>query len=395
MFGSMEGSRFLTVIRDTPSALLQEMFGIARGIGHYMPGAKGLTTWREAIAITVALWMFVLLIFMPLILTRHAGEGWGSVFWDALTILISILFAMPMFAVFRRTTHLALGPRTALLIAAVILTAVANTVFDVVYQTLVAHHLESAWANLPNGFARAYPSALNYTLVFGVNRALFQVSYARRTELKHELQLSQARSAAQQAQLTALRYQLNPHFLFNALNSISALIVTHRNEDAERMTDKLSTFLRSSLNADPGQLIPLEDELALSEEYLDIESVRFGNRLDISVDCGPDACDLLVPSFLVQPLVENAIKHGVAESMQPVEVAISADVDEQGLCITVANDLPAKDSGSDGRHGGGVGLSNVRRRLRAVYGEDAKLIAGREGNRFVARVCIPKLAHPS
>jgi hypothetical protein len=395
MLAGMEGSRFLTVIRDTPSALLQEMFGIAKGIGRHMPGARGLTTWREAIAISVALWMFVLLIFMPLILTRHQGEGWDSVFWDALTIMISILFAMPMFAVFRRTTHMPLGPRTALLIVTVILTAIANTVFDVVYQTLVAHHLESAWANLPTGFARAYPSALNYTLVFGVNMALFQVSYARRTELRHELQLSQARSAAQQAQLAALRYQLNPHFLFNALNSISALIVTHRNEDAERMTDKLSTFLRSSLNADPGQLIPLEDELALSEEYLEIESVRFGERLDISVECAPDACDLLVPSFLVQPLVENAIKHGVAESNETVEVDISAEVGQQGLCIIVANDLPAKDSGAGARQRGGLGLSNVRRRLRAVYGEEATLVAGREGSRFVARVCIPKVVGAS
>jgi signal transduction histidine kinase len=391
----MEGSRFLTVVRDTPSALLQEMFGIAKGIGHFMPAARGLTTWREAFAITAALWMFVLLIFMPLILTRHQGEGWGSVAWDALTILISILFAMPMFAVFKRTTHLPLAPRTTLLIVTVILTAVANTIFDVVYQTLVAHHLETAWANLPTGFARAYPSALNYTLVFGVNMALFQVSYARRTELRHALQLSQARSAAQQAQLAALRYQLNPHFLFNALNSISALIVTHRNEDAERMTDKLSTFLRSSLNADPGQLIPLEEELALSEEYLDIESVRFGDRLDVSVDCAPDACDLLVPSFLVQPLVENAIKHGVAESMDTVEVDISAEVDESGLCIVVANDMPAKDSGAEARQRGGVGLSNVRRRLRAVYGDEARLTAGREGDRFVAKVCIPKLAPAS
>ena len=115
--------------------------------------------------------------------------------------------------------------------------------------------------------------------------------------------------AAQQAQLAALRYQLNPHFLFNSLNSISALIVTGRNKDAEAMTNRLSDFLRSSLNANPTELVPLDEELALTEEYLEIESVRFGERLSIAVDCADEACDALVPSFLVQPLVENAVKH--------------------------------------------------------------------------------------
>jgi sensor histidine kinase YesM len=225
------------------------------------------------------------------------------------------------------------------------------------------------------------------------------VSFARRAALKQELQLSEARSSAQQAQLAALRYQLNPHFLFNALNSISALIVTKRNEDAERMTDKLSSFLRTSLNADPGELVPLEEELALTEEYLDIESVRFGERLDVNVECAPGACEALVPSFLVQPLVENAIKHGVAPSRDPVRIDIQASVQGGELCIRVTNCVSADAESNQVRRQGsqrkGVGLMNVRRRLEAVYGKSATVVAEPVDNSFVATICIQNIQRTS
>ena len=220
---------------------------------------------------------------------------------------------------------------------------------------------------------------------------LFHVNYARRAGLQQERRLAEANMAAQQAQLAALRYQLNPHFLFNSLNSISALIVTKRNKDAEEMTDRLSSFLRSSLNADPAELIPLDEELALTEEYLAIESVRFGDRLGIAVHCADDACHALVPSFLVQPLVENAVKHGVARSSAPVEIAIDAEIRNGALRITVANCLT--EAGGEelrGTEGAGVGLDNVRHRLQAVFGKRASLTAGPAGGRFVATIAIPE-----
>jgi LytS/YehU family sensor histidine kinase len=229
-------------------------------------------------------------------------------------------------------------------------------------------------------------------LVFGVNMALFQVSFARRASIKQELQLSQALANAQSAQLAALRYQLNPHFLFNALNSISALIVTRRNEEAELMTEKLSSFLRSSLNADPGELIPLEEELSLTEEYLDIESVRFGDRLAVDVDCGPEACQALIPSFLVQPLVENAIKHGVARAKGTTRIDIQGEVADSILQIRVANCVTLDQAGPTPSPGG-VGLANVRSRLEAVYGKAASLDARLEDGRYVATVTIPVAKH--
>jgi hypothetical protein len=377
--------------RDCPR-VLRQYAGMTDGRTPPVKSVRGQARWPEAIALTVALWLFVLMLFLPIIISRYEqeswSEAWSSVVLDCSTIPVSILLAMPMFWVFRRTVDWPLQTRGVVMVLTVVLTAIANTLFDVTFQSLVAQHGNELFAQLPSDFARAYNSLLNYILVFGVNMALFQVSFARRAALKQELALSKALANAQQAQLAALRYQLNPHFLFNALNSISALIVTSRNEDAEQMTHKLSSFLRSSLNADPEELIPLEDELALTEEYLDIESVRFGERLDVDVDCSPGACEAMVPSFLVQPLVENAIKHGVARSRGPTRIDITGSIEGDRLNISVANCV-ADGDGDAATASSGVGLANVRHRLEAVYGRAASLAAGREGDRYVATISIP------
>lgn len=387
---------------DSTAALRQDDGWFYRGLLCMVPSVRKQARWPEAIIITVALWLFVTLLFLPLIVKRHEGEGWSSILLDTATIPISILFAFPMFAVFRKTLDWAQERRAMFLVGAVIVTAIGNVMFDLVFQAWVASNLDTAWAALPTDLTRVYLSFFNYILVFGINMALFQVSFSRRAALKQELQLSHARSAAQQAQLTALRYQLNPHFLFNALNSISALIVTKRNEDAERMTDKLSSFLRSSLNADPSELIMLDEELAITEEYLDIESVRFGERLNVSIECEPGACEALVPSFLVQPLVENAIKHGVSPSRETVDINIQAEVTDGDLCITVENSMSEEvastipvltTSKAITRPRQGVGLKNVKRRLEAVYGPAATLSSETKENRYIATICIPKIQH--
>jgi hypothetical protein len=359
-----------------------------------MTGLKSHARWSEALRSTVALWLFVLLIFLPMILQRHVGEQWTGIALDCSTVFVSMGFAMIMFLASKATIDMPPLLRLPLRAAAVVAAAAVNTAFDLMFQAWIADHVAAAWHSLPADFGRAYSSTLNYVLVYGVNMVLFHVNYARRAAISQERQLVEATQAAHNAQLTALRYQLNPHFLFNSLNSISALIVTGRNKDAESMTDKLSSFLRNSLNADPSALIPLDEELALTEEYLDIESVRFGDRLDVKVHCEPDACAALVPSFLVQPLVENAVKHAVAKSREPITIEIHATVEGGGLTIIVANDVPVETTGlSDlrGMMGAGVGLANVRRRLEAVYGKSATLTAEAQDGRFTATIRVPEM----
>jgi hypothetical protein len=359
-----------------------------RGISAFMPSNRSHVRWTEALLLTSALWLFMLLIFMPRIIQRH-GSDIGSIFLDSSTIVVSILFGMLLFAVFNATITLTIGRRFAALLAATIATAFVQTMFDLVFAGWVAANIQESWYNLERYLNQAYEKYFRYLLVYMVNVALFQLTSARRREFIQDRQLSDARAAAQQAQLTALRYQLNPHFLFNSLNSISALIVTHRNEDAEKMTEKLSSFLRNSLSADPARLVPLEEELSLIEEYLDIEGVRFGERLDVEIDCESDAGAALVPSFIVQPLVENAIKHGVAPSRDPVRIRIGAEVTGKDLCIEVENGTsPLLDEPS---FGAGVGLKNIRRRLQAVYGKRASLDIEQLPNRYRARICIPEV----
>jgi sensor histidine kinase YesM len=381
---------YMLMARDRLPVLRQTPLPSPRGIACFMPSLKSHARWTEALRSTLALWLFVLFIFLPGIIGRHQGEPWTGVAIDCSTILVSMAFAMAIFLVSRATIDWPPYLRLPVRALAVLAAAGANTIFDLMFQGWIANHFVDAWHSLPSDLTRAYSSMRNYTLVFGVNMILFHVNYARRAAIQQERQLSEANVAAQQAQLAALRYQLNPHFLFNSLNSISALIVTGRNKDAESMTNRLSAFLRASLNATPTELIPLDEELALTQEYLDIESVRFGERLSIAVDCADEACDALVPGFLVQPLVENAVKHAVARSRAPVEIRIHAAMEGRTLRVEVANDLPSEDEDEhlEGA-GAGVGIDNVRRRLEAVFGKRATLTAGNEAGRFVATIRIP------
>ena len=356
-----------------------------------MEESLAYSRWWEALRSTIALWFFVLLMFLPLIIRRHEGEDWTGVAIDCSTFLYSIVLAMLMYLASRATMTMPAWMRLPLRAGAVIATAAVNTVLDLLFQGWIGDHVATAWQTLPTDFVRAYSSMLNYILVFGANMVLFHVNHARRAAIAQERRLAQADKAAQAAQLQALRYQLNPHFLFNALNSISSLIVTRRNDDAEAMTERLSTFLRNSLNADPAGLTRLDDELALTEEYLQIESVRLGDRLDVTVHCADDACNAIIPSFLVQPLVENAVKHGVARSREPVHIQIDAAIEEGWLRITVANELGEKDADMlRGTKGAGFGIASVRRRLENIYGGAATLNAGPEHGRYIATILIPR-----
>lgn len=347
--------------------------------------------WREAMLLTVALWSFVAIIYLPILLDRHTGEGWTSVALDEVTLLVSMALAMPLFAIFRGTSDWAIVPRSFALAAAVLGASIIQVSFDLIYTGFIANRIDTAWENLPTDLSRAYRATFNYVCVFGVNVALFHLVNSRRHEIQQAQELAHALATAQHAQLAALRYQLNPHFLFNTLNAISAMIVTRRNDEAELMTDKLSSFLRASLASDPTELVPLEQELSLMEDYLEIESIRFGERLHVEIDCAGDACGVPIPSFLLQPLVENAIKYGVAPSLEPVNIRVTGRREGAELVVTVEDD--GRGAAAAVKTGGaGVGLQNVRQRLHALYGGAASLTAGSRDPGFAATIRLPATA---
>lgn len=190
-----------------------------------------------------------------------------------------------------------------------------------------------------------------------------------------ERRLAAVREEALSAQMRALRYQVNPHFLFNTLNSIAGLIEEGSATRAERMVLSLSTFLRTTLTLDPFQDVPLSEELALQEEYLEIEHERFSDRLSFRIDMPDDASEALVPSLILQPLIENAIKHGVGATTAKVSISLSARRSADRLHLTIENEMPME-AGRPKPAGTGVGLKNVAERLRARFQDEGHLVAG-------------------
>ncbi len=187
------------------------------------------------------------------------------------------------------------------------------------------------------------------------------------------------------AELRALRYQLNPHFLFNALNTLAELVA----EDApaaERMVLDLSALLRRMLVDTPDATVPLAEEFALQRHYLSIEQQRFAGRLDVAVDLPDALAGRLVPALILQPLVENAVKHGLDRGTATVRLMVCAARDEAGLVLSV------RDTGarcSTGRAGFGIGLANIRDRLHLLYGPAAELVAGPVEDGWCATIRLP------
>jgi signal transduction histidine kinase len=199
-----------------------------------------------------------------------------------------------------------------------------------------------------------------------------------------------ARLAAQvaEARLGALQMQLRPHFLFNSLNAVAVLVRDGRGEDATRAVETLSDMLRQTLGeAGPGE-VPLADEIAFLEKYLAIEGLRFPDRLHVRWSVAPAARQALVPGFVLQPLVENALRHGVAARSAPSTVEITARLEGPELVLEVGNDAPDEQARADTR-GRGLGLANTRERLATLYGDAARLSLGEAGGRVTATVRLP------
>jgi two-component system sensor histidine kinase AlgZ len=191
---------------------------------------------------------------------------------------------------------------------------------------------------------------------------------------------------AREAELRALRAQIDPHFLFNSLNSISALTVSDP-QGARRMCLLLADFLRSSLVLGAKKEIPVSDELRLVESFLDIEKVRYGNRLSVVRNVDPNCNGCLVPPLLIQPLVENAIRHGIAPLVDGGTIRM--DVQRDGTQLEIVLENPVDSGGTTAKDGAGVGLENVRSRLAKLFANEARMDVSHENTRFQVRLRFP------
>ena len=197
----------------------------------------------------------------------------------------------------------------------------------------------------------------------------------------------QFKSAAKAAELRSLRYQVNPHFLFNTLNSLSALVMTGKAERAERMIQTISRFYRHSLADEPTSDVQLEDEFDLQRLYLDIEAVRFPERLAIEFGLPEELKKARVPGMILQPLIENSVKYAVSAVSRPVKITVAAREEFDRLVITVSDDGPGVPDGT--LHGFGIGLANVRDRLEARFGSDIAFTSAPVPEGYRTEIRIP------
>jgi len=255
------------------------------------------------------------------------------------------------------------------------------------------------WAFIEEGYFRAVSReydfyrnlpkiprvALDYAMtVTAWSAVYFGIKYWQKWQVERENALQSA-ALANKAQLEVLRYQLNPHFLFNALNSIRASVDEDSNR-AKEMITQLSEFLRYSLLGESEKKIPLGEELEAVKNYLAIEKIRFEEKLEIEFDVEKAAEDFKVPCFLLNPLVENAIKHGWQTSAKPLKIKISAKVSESGLVLEVMNS--GKLENLHNSNGTKIGLKNVRERLEKLFGANGKFELKQDGDFVKARIEI-------
>ncbi len=302
--------------------------------------------------------------------------------------VMGMLLCLPMRAVFRTVWHWSLRPRMMAIITAVFvlssLWAFARLLLFVQLTGAFELWMELGGWIFPSIFvfltwAAMYHGIKYYQLLQREQEALFLIDSQKRIEA---LGRAEARAEARDAQMALLRYQLNPHFLFNTLNSVMSLIKVGRSEQALQMTALLSDFLRYSLQGDRATLVSLREEIDTLKLYLQIEQVRFPDRLTIEYDIAAETEEMAIPSMLLQPLVENAIKYAIARAESGGTIRLSASMDAPYLLLSVEDsgaDCEAIDSAAQDRSSSGIGLTNTRERLKTLFGERFRMQMGESG----------------
>jgi len=288
-------------------------------------------------------------------------------------------------------------PMAARVGTAVVLCYAIGGIWQVAKNLIVRHfmpgdmHLEPGFLGYFEGITAPFYILVTWSGLY------FAIKWYQLLQAESEKVLRMS-AMAHQAQLKMLRYQLNPHFLFNTLNAVSTLVLERDTDRANAMVTRLSTFLRYSLDSDPIGKVTLDQEIAALRLYLDIEQVRFGDRLRFEIEATDEARRGRIPSLLLQPLVENAVKYAIARSETGGKIELSARVGHDGLEIELADDgpgIPGLANGADSSNGAafdprGVGIANTRDRLHEMYGAAQRFeIENAPRGGLVARIRIP------
>ncbi|MEO0501181.1 MAG: histidine kinase, partial [Pseudomonadota bacterium] len=258
---------------------------------------------------------------------------------------------------------------------AVLLTALAALLLHAAVGTAIYVYSPPtpAWTDFPPLAMFSSAVVYNSPVMSSAFLGFAAIHYVRRFAEQQRLTLETA-AAARDAQLATLKHQLSPHFLFNTLNSISALVTGGDPKTAEKTIIMLSDFLRSALDVDDSALIPLREELDNGLRYIEIEQIRYESRLQLTTQIDDAAMNWPVPPFLLQPILENIVKHAVAKRRRPVHTALACAIVEGRLAISVEDDGPGLGSADTAcKAPTGIGLQNVRQRLSLIYGPNAHM----------------------
>lgn len=375
------------------------MVGVTKAMNDTNPAASR-RPWRAVLLLTLALWAFCFVSYFALSFfwTNGTPPAWLLGFNLAATLSgigVSLALAAAVMKIDPRRD----AGRVALAVVVTLAAALLQTLIDQqIWGELASRFMQptprpTSVAGVFADFAQALKTPiaalrlLSFLWVFGLFGAAIALLLELEAGRRRERQLVEAQAMVQTAQLAALRYQLDPHFLFNCLNNVSSLIVTGRAVEAETMMMKLSDMLRIKLAGDP--LVPktLGEELDDTCEYLAIEGVRFGDALGVEVDCPTELLEVEVPGFILQPLAENAVKHGLIADGERRTISIHVDRRDEALVISIRNELTGPTDGVV--EGFGLGLANTRQRLRALYGEQGRLETEVDSDMFTARIVLP------
>lgn len=339
---------------------------------------------RGRIGLYLALWLFIGLLLAAL-LTGQASLDWRS----------ALLVALPLAAVYSsvctsawyvaRSTPLSTSGPVRLIATALGAALISSGAW--LFVARVWNYALSRWAGVHASYGEISGVIFGFgVLIYLLSLAVGYVAVAAVQAQVAERRALEVQVLSREAELRSLRAQIDPHFLFNSLHSISALTAANPN-GARRMCLLLADFLRESLKLGAEEQIPLARELMLAEKYLEIEQVRYGDRLKVEIN-GDGAGDCLVPSLLLQPIVENAVTHGIAHLLEGGTVRVRADRTPLRLHVTIESPC---DPDRPRRKGAGVGLANVRSRLQALHGAEATVDAQEAQERWRVDIRMPAI----
>lgn len=334
-----------------------------------------------------------LLAWIPVVgILVHSLTGAGGLSWPealGVTVPLCLIYAFICLAAWYpvRATPLEKSSFTRLVLTHLTAAVVVSAVWTALARTLaIALARHAGFAGLDQRLEKHF-SVLWATgvLLWFLSVTFHYVLLAEQAAREAQERALEARILARDAELKALRAQVNPHFLFNCLHSISALTSADASK-AREMCILLADFLRTTLRLGGKETITLDEELALVRGYLAIEKVRFGTRVHMEEEVDKGTAGLLLPPLLLQPLVENAIRHGIANLPEGGIIRLAAQRNDDGVSIEVENSF---DPDTPSPLKTGLGLDNIRQRLNARYGTDASIAVRTEGNRFSVKLKLP------